>query len=482
VDTIAAVVTGAQSGSVSIIRLSGDDAVEVAGRVFRPAGAGAGAAAAAVASWAPESHRVYYGHAVGPEGGRIDEVLTLVMLAPRSYTSQDVVELHAHGGGVCAQRVLHACVAAGARLARPGEFTLRAFLGGRLDLSQAEAVAQLVDARTVAAADSALAGLAGGLGAEVGAVRRECLDMLVELDARVDFDEDLPPLDAGALAARLEAARGRVGAALRTARAGQLLRGGLQVALVGRPNVGKSSLLNAVSGTERAIVTAVAGTTRDVVEAGVVVGGVPVTLLDTAGVREAGDEAERLGVERSVAAARQSDIVVMVADAGEGWTPGDQGIFDTVLGGGRRGGGGGGDSAAARPPALLVVNKTDLAAAGGAGGVPEAVAAAFSGVVRTSAATGEGLAALRAALLALAGAPELAPGGVAWAVNERQGEALVRAAEALGRARASVEGALPLDFWTIDIRAAVLALGEVSGEEVTEEVLDAVFSRFCIGK
>ena len=425
----------------------------------------------------------------------------LVMLAPRSFTAEDVVEIHTHGGGVCAQRVVQACLSAGARLARPGEFTLRAFLNGRLDLSQAESVAELVDARTVAAADSALAGLAGGLGREIQRVRGECLDLLVEMDARIDFDEDLPPLNVETVVERIRAVAESIAAALSTARQGQLLRTGLQVALVGRPNVGKSSLLNTLSGTQRAIVTEIAGTTRDVVDVGLVVGGIPLTLLDTAGLRDAEDKVERIGVERSVAAARGADVVVMVADGGVGWTSDDEEIFELLalstfdIDGGGDGDGYDDDNevvagkrcvVSKMPPALLVINKVDLTEQKNnnvaAAALPRFVQKSFSHVLYTSATTGEGLDELKAALLEVAGAPQLAPGGVSWSVNERQGEALTRASEALTRVESSIVGDLPIDFWTIDLRAAVMALGEVSGEEITEEVLDAVFSRFCIGK
>ncbi|KAL4440664.1 hypothetical protein ABPG77_000373 [Micractinium sp. CCAP 211/92] len=517
-DTIAAIVTGAAAGAVSIIRLSGANAVPLAQQVFQP---GSGSRAGGK-MWKPESHRVYYGRAVDAAGGTLDEVLLLAMLGPRSYTAEDVIEIHTHGGGISAQRVLQRCLEAGARLARQGEFTLRAFLNGRLDLSQAESVAQLIDARTVAAADSALAGLSGGLGREVQQMRQECVDLLVEMDARLDFDEDLPPLDVPDLVQRVARLSQRLERTLQTARQGQLLRAGLQVALVGRPNVGKSSLLNALSGTERAIVTDIAGTTRDIVEAGIVIGGVPITLLDTAGLRESGDLVEQIGVERSLAAARQADIVLMVVDGQSGWTDGDADIFQTVFGAGaargERGlasdwgsgdegsdganssngstaGGGGGRGG---PPALLVLNKSDLAAqqaqqrdgaqgggdgaAAAAAGVPAPAVAQFAAVVQTSAATKQGLEELRSAVLQLAGAPQLASGGVGWAVNERQAEALIRAQEALVRVQASITDELPLDFWTIDLRAATLALGEVSGDDVTEEVLDSIFSRFCIGK
>lgn len=393
---------------------------------------------------------------------------------------------------------------------------MRAYLNGRLDLSQAESVSQLLEARTVAAADSALAGLSGGLGQEISDIRRTCLDMLVELDARLDFDEDLPQLDTDYLVGTLDDASSRVAAAMATARHGLLLRTGLQIALIGQPNVGKSSLLNALSGTERAIVTEIAGTTRDVVEAGLVVGGIPVTLLDTAGLRDAHDVAERIGVERSMSAARQADIVVMVVDGARGWSEDDQSIVQHVLGvyttttmvitasdsdeGDRKRGD---DSASTivtsllttneknnkMPPAVLVINKADLMSTpellDGNGTdhiVPTDVKQLFSRVVFTSASTGQGLHDLQDALLHVAGAPDIVSGGLSWAVNERQAEALTRASEALGRARHSVMSELPIDFWTIDLRSAVMALGEVSGEEITEEVLDSIFSKFCIGK
>lgn len=472
-ETIVAIVTGSHSqGSVSIIRMSGTDAVDIARQVFK---------SPSRETWNPKTHRIYYGHAYDFEGNVLDEVLALVMLGPKSFTAENVVEIHTHGGGVCAHRVLHACIAAGARLAKPGEFSLRAFLNGRIDLSQAESIAALIDARTVAAADSAIAGLNGGLGQQIQEVRQECLDILVELDARLDFDEDLPPLNVSEISERLKRASERIRAALATAKQGQLLRKGLQIALIGRPNAGKSSLLNALSGTNKSIVTDIAGTTRDVVEAGLVVGGIPVILLDTAGMRHTADEVEKIGVERSVATARSADLVVMVMDNAEGWTKEDDEILKNFWGAH--------DSTGKRPPAILVKNKSDLVHSVDTSGsciendnIPVSAKEYFAAVVRTSAITGEGLDNLQHELLQLAQAPEMVPGGISWAVNERQAEALNRAQQSLAVVLQSVAQNLPVDFWTIDIRDAVIALGEVSGEEITEEVLDNIFSRFCIGK
>lgn len=548
-DTIASVVTGPPGqGAVSIVRVSGPRAVAVAAALFRPVGASV-ASSSSSSSWQPRSHRVYYGVICDPSASAsvvaagakttraeddgnngnssnngtttttttatttttptpavIDEVLLIPMLSPRSYTREDIVELHCHGGAVTTSRVLSACLAQGCRAARPGEFTLRAFLNGRLDLAQAEAVAELVSARSPAAADSALAGVTGGgVGAEVAALRDELVSVLAEVEARIDFEDDVGPVDRDAVSLAIATAQQRLERALRTARTGSLLRRGLQVAIVGRPNVGKSSLLNAWSGSQRAIVTPLAGTTRDVVEAGLVIGGaVPVTLLDTAGIREdAADEVEAIGVERSLEAARSADVVVMVADAGVGWCEGDGAIFDALWGSGASSS----SSSSAkggrvvRGEAILVWNKADLVGGEGEEQAGESAPAppeppllpmrprdVFGGasrrrVVLTSAKTGRGIDALESALLDAAGAPQIAAtGGRGWAVNERQAEALVRAHEALAGCAASVAEDLPLDCWTVDLRAALLALGEVSGQEVAEEVLDAVFSRFCIGK
>ena len=333
-----------------------------------------------------ESHKATYGVVVDGDGEIIDEVIALTFVAPRSYTAEDVVELHCHGGAVCAQRAMARCLDEGARLARNGEFTLRAFLNGRLDLTQAEAVHALVSAKTTAAADSALAAMRGGLTTPVSEARRACVDLLAELEARLDFDDEMVPLDVRAIEAKAAGARETIRKVLTTAKRGALLETGVTVAIVGRPNVGKSRLLNALTRSERSIVTSREGTTRDVVEASVNIGGLPATLLDTAGIRsETDDEVEKIGVERSRAAAAGADIVVLVVDAERGWVSEDSAIWQSEIA----------NNARARGSSVLVVNKTDIADASNATPPPE-VLESFSTVVHVSAATGDNLEQFRA--------------------------------------------------------------------------------------
>ena len=328
-----------------------------------------------------ESHKATYGVVVDGDGEIIDEVIALTFMAPRSYTAEDVVELHCHGGAVCVQRAMARCLDEGARLARNGEFTLRAFLNGRLDLTQAEAVHALVSAKTTAAADSALAAMRGGLTTPVSEARRACVDLLAELEARLDFDDEMVPLDVRAIEAKAAGARETIRKVLTTAKRGALLETGVTVAIVGRPNVGKSRLLNALTRSERSIVTSREGTTRDVVEASVNIGGLPATLLDTAGIRsETDDEVEKIGVERSRAAAAGADIVVLVVDAERGWVSEDSAIWQSEIA----------NNARARGSSVLVVNKTDIADASNATPPPE-VLESFSTVVHVSAATGDNL-------------------------------------------------------------------------------------------
>ena len=451
-DTIAAIATAVvpEQGSVGIVRLSGSRALPIVQAIFTPARRNA--------VW--ESHRLLYGWIRDEKGQILDEALAVWMQAPRSYTREDVAELHCHGGIMVVQATLQQCLRQGARLAQPGEFSLRAFLNGRIDLTQAESVADLVAARSPQAARMALAGLQGKLGGSIRALRQELLGLLAEIEARLDFEEDLPPLDVAAWQARLQAIQTQIQALLATAERGQLLRTGVKVAIVGRPNVGKSSLLNAWSGQDRAIVTDLPGTTRDVVESHLVVKGIPVQLLDTAGIRATEDPVERLGVERSQRLAQAADVLVLVIDAQAGWTASDAAIYESIR----------------HRPLILVINKTDLAPPEGIPLPPE-----IAHRVPAVAAQGKGIPELERALeqLVTQGRPQP---NLEISLNQRQAAALQQAQASLEQVGQAIQAQLPLDFWSIDLRGALHALGQITGEEISESVLDQIFSRFCIGK
>jgi tRNA modification GTPase len=453
-DTIAAIATAIvpQQGSVGIVRVSGVESVAIAKRLFQAPGRQA---------W--QSHQILYGYIRHPHTQQvIDEALLLLMLAPRSYTREDVVEFHCHGGIMTVQQVLQLCLEQGARLAQPGEFTLRAFLNGRLDLTQAESIADLVGAQSPQAAQTALAGLQGKLAHPIRQLRSTCLEILAEVEARIDFEDDLPPLDEGWVKAQLAHVLAEVERILATADRGELLRTGLKVAIVGRPNVGKSSLLNTWSRSDRAIVTDLPGTTRDVVESHLVVGGIPIQVLDTAGIREASDQVEQIGVERSRLAAQTADLVLLTIDAQEGWTDADQAIYEQVR----------------HRPVILVINKMDLVGSEAAPNYP----AAIPHVVQTIAAQNQGIEQLEQAILAAVQLGTVQAANLDFAINQRQAAALTAAQTALSQVQQTIADQLPLDFWTIDLRTAIQALGEITGEEITESVLDQIFSRFCIGK
>jgi tRNA modification GTPase len=452
-ETIAAIATAVvpQQGSIGIVRLSGQTALDIARTLFDAPGK---------QKW--ESHRLLYGYIRHPQTKQlVDEALLLIMLAPRSYTREDIIEFHCHGGIIPVQQVLQLCLEQGAKLAQPGEFTLRAFLNGRIDLTQAESIAELVGAQSPQASQIALAGLQGKLAQPIRQLRATCLDILAEVEARIDFEDDLPPLDEDEIREQLQDVLGQVKDILATADRGELLRSGLKVAIVGRPNVGKSSLLNAWSRSDRAIVTDLPGTTRDVVESTLVVGGIPVQVLDTAGIRATEDTVEKIGVERSRHAARSADLILLTIDAREGWTEEDAAIYQQVQ----------------HRPLILVINKIDLAPA-------ETVKypVQIEQIVTTVAAKNEGIENLETAILASVQTGKVAAANLDIAINQRQAAALTQAKTSLERVRETIDNELPLDFWTIDLRGAIQALGEITGEEVTESVLDRIFSRFCIGK
>ena len=451
-DTIAAIATPLGSGGIGVVRMSGPEALWIARRVTRRT----------------RDPRPRYAHLVKIFDGNdelIDQALLLFMPGPRSYTGEDVAELSCHGGPVALRRVLDSLLAAGARPAGPGEFTLRAFLNGRLDLAQAEAVADLVAAPTPAALAVAANQLAGRLSDAVREMRAACLDLLAQMEAEVDFDEDdVPAMDRALLASTLDSLHERLEEALATAGRGIMQRHGLRVALVGSPNVGKSSLMNALLSTDRAIVTEVPGTTRDVLEESFDLDGVPIVLNDTAGLRETHDPVESLGVERSSRALEGSDAAVLVLDASRPLLSNDEAAAARVR--------------QAAKPTIVALNKRDLPHAVR---IDDARALAPGAPVVHTSAIREDVNELRQALrhvIGLAGSS----GSLALVASVRHQEALTRARDELSSARRAVADDEPSDFVSIGVRGAVNALGEITGESATEDLLDVIFSKFCIGK
>ncbi len=461
-DTIAAIATPPGEGGIGIVRVSGPDAFVLADRLFHPR------------SQRPPSRvsrfpTVRYGTIRDPETDEtVDDALLLRFRAPHSYTGEDVVEFSCHGGPVTLGRVLMLVLRSGARTAEPGEFTQHAFLNGRMDLTQAEAVCDQIRARTEAAQRLAVRQREGALSGEVTRLKDALVGALAAVEVTIDFSEEVGDLDYPALAERLARLQEDLEALIATADRGRVYREGIRLAIVGRPNVGKSSLLNALLRENRAIVTPIAGTTRDVIEETANVQGIPLTAIDTAGLRETEDEVERIGVERAHAALETAGLLLFVLDASTGWTSEDADI--AALTAGRR--------------AVWALNKADTVSGVEAERQVKAlrVHAEKLPIVLVSAATGAGMETLEQTL---ADAILNDRGGIGEEVvvsSTRHLRALESARDSLSEARATTSEGLPPDFISIDLRAALDALGQITGETATEEVIHRIFHDFCIGK
>ena len=438
-EIIAAIATAPGRGGIGVVRLSGPDLLPFA---------------RALCGAEPEPRRARLTRFLGADGAALDEGLLLYFPAPNSFTGEDVLELQGHGGPVVMRMLLARCLELGARVAQPGEFSRRAFLNGRMDLAQAEAVADLIEASTEQAARSAVRSLGGEFSRRIGDLREELIDLRMLVEATLDFpEEEIDFLQKARAFERLDAIEGHLSAVLRTARQGALLRDGLRVVLTGRPNVGKSSLLNALAGDDCAIVTDVAGTTRDVLRETIQIEGVPLHIIDTAGLRETDDPVERIGVERSWREIGNADVVVLLTD-----DESDAAEIDARV--------------AASVPRIRVVNKIDLtgvgARRGGLGG---------QRTVWLSARNGEGVSLLREELLSIAGWQQ--SGEDVFIARERHLVALRVAADHVAAAR-NQAGAL--DLFAEELRMAHDALGEITGEFTPDDLLGVIFSRFCIGK
>lgn len=463
-DTICAIATPLGEGGVGIVRVSGEKAVAVA--------AGLVALRSGIPLEAVPGHALHHADILDPadsaRGTPLDEALVAVMRAPRSYTGEDVVELHCHGSMLILQTVCQALVRAGARLAEPGEFTKRAFLNGRLDLAQAEAVLDTIRAKTAGSLRIAQEQLRGALSRGIDAVREQLVGLLAHVEAGIDFvDEDIAFIPTAELADGIREAQESVGRLLEHSREGRILREGVTAAIIGRPNVGKSSLLNALLKTDRAIVTPIPGTTRDVLEETLNVRGIPVRLLDTAGIRETADPAEQEGVRRSRAAREQADLLLIVLDGSAPLTPEDQALLSET-------------AARQDQKRLLVVNKTDLPGRLDPSALPPS--GPDCAVANISAVTGDGLDDLRDRIRTLLIRPDFEARETVLVTHLRHQTALQRTSDALAATLASVEAQAAVELIALDLRAAIDALGEITGAVGTDDILDRIFKKFCIGK
>ena len=442
-DTIAAISTPSGEGAIALIRISGPEAIAIADRIFR-------------GKQQPsqfESHVQHFGEVVAP-ARTIDQVMLSVHRAPHSYTGEDLVEISCHGGVVVSGQMLEVCLTSGARAARAGEFTERAYLNGKMDLTQAEAVIDLIRAQTDLALRSATEQLQGRLGSAIREISDALVSLLAHIHASIDFPEEgIEPDEAPRLHARLDDVRGKIGALLATEQRGRILREGVRVVIYGATNAGKSSLLNRLLGYERAIVSHIPGTTRDTIEEVINLRGVPIRLLDTAGLRESSDELERAGMERTERSLATADLVLHIADANAPKPAG----FDNC------------DQSRAT---LELLNKSDL---------PEHPDWASSAALRISCLKDDGLAELEEQILERIGAKQLG-GESAVAINARHRDCLRRALQDCERARQTLAQNLSLEFAAVDLRNALDAVTQVVALEGDDPILDALFAQFCIGK
>ncbi len=452
-DTICAVSTPPGAGGIGIIRISGSAAIGITSTVFKPR-------RDKDLMTAP-SHTLHYGHVIDPLSGEtVDEVLVSVMRAPATYTRENVVEINCHGGMMPLWRTVGLLIAAGARQAEPGEFTKRAFLNGRIDLAQAEAVMDLITAKTDLALKAANEQLLGGLSGEIATLRDQLLSLIAAVEAGIDFpEEDIETGTEQPFADEVGRVLDGVDLLLSGYMYGRILRDGFATAIVGKPNVGKSSLLNALLKQNRAIVTEVPGTTRDVLEEYLNIAGVPLKILDTAGIRHSHDIVEQEGVRRSIAAIGSADIVLLVLDGSQPLTTEDRHVMDEARG----------------KHVIAVINKSDLPKKIGDVKEPKAQ-------VSLSCLTGEGLEGLKRALSDLVKQGTISAREHVWAVNQRHKTALEQTKENLQRALGSTTSGLSPEFIALDLRGALDSLGLIIGATYTEDILERIFNDFCIGK
>ncbi|MEC0318873.1 tRNA uridine-5-carboxymethylaminomethyl(34) synthesis GTPase MnmE [Bacillus subtilis] len=458
-DTIAAISTPMGEGAIAIVRLSGPEAIQIADKIYK------GPKGKTLSS--VESHTIHYGHIVDRPSDRVvEEVMVSVLKAPRTFTREDVIEINCHGGIVTVNQVLQLALREGARLAEPGEFTKRAFLNGRIDLSQAEAVMDLIRAKTDRALNVAMNQMEGRLSALVRRLRSEILETLAHVEVNIDYPEydDVEEMTHQILVEKATAVKKEIEALLRTSEQGKILREGLSTVIIGRPNVGKSSLLNSLVHEAKAIVTDIPGTTRDVIEEYVNVRGVPLRLVDTAGIRETEDIVERIGVERSRQVLKEADLILLVLNYSEELSEEDVKLFEAVEG----------------MDVIVILNKTDLEAKIDTERVREL--ANGRPVVTTSLLKEEGINDLEEAIQSLFYTGAIESGDLTYVSNTRHISILQQAKRAIEDALSGIEQDVPIDMVQIDLTRCWELLGEIIGDSVHESLIDQLFSQFCLGK
>lgn len=455
-DTIAAIATALGESAIGIVRLSGDEAIEIASKVFKGKNLNN-----------VDSHTINYGHIIDPETGKvIDEVMVSVLKAPRSYTTEDSVEINSHGGIMAIQRVLEVVLANGARLAEPGEFSKRAFLNGRIDLSQAEAVMDLIQAKTDKAMDASMNQLQGSLSIKIRSLRQEMLDALAQVEVTIDYPEydDVEEMSLKQLNETAVHVKEQIQKILHQAQHGRLFRDGINTAIIGRPNVGKSSLLNRLTGLEKAIVTDIEGTTRDTIEEYVNVRGVPLRLIDTAGIRQTDEVVERIGVERSRKVMEEADLVILILNQAQALQEVDIELLELTKDQNR----------------IILLNKQDLE--------PQLTHADLqpyiqdADLIATSMLEESGIDELETQIEQRFFSGEIKSGDVNYLLNTRHTQLLRQAISSLDEVLESTEMMLPVDLIQMDFTRAWDLLGEITGDSVQDELLNKLFSQFCLGK
>ncbi|HML88815.1 MAG TPA: tRNA uridine-5-carboxymethylaminomethyl(34) synthesis GTPase MnmE [Methylomusa anaerophila] len=458
-DTISAVATAIGEGGIGIVRLSGNRAIDIADQIFR------GSTGKKKIADIP-SFQAAYGSIADPDSGEaIDEAIVIVMRAPRSYTREDVVEVQCHGGPVPLQRILDITLRLGARLAEPGEYTKRAFLNGRLDLAQAEAVIDVIRSKTDASLKAAVSNLSGRLSDKIRSLRQEILTMIAHLEAAIDFPEDdIEEITAGNVSGSITIVRVELDRLLASAQTGRILREGLATVIIGRPNVGKSSLLNALLREKRAIVTDIPGTTRDIIEEYVNIRGIPLKIVDTAGIRETADIVEKIGVDKAREFVAKADLVLLILDSSAPLTPEDRTVLSLLPG----------------REAIILVNKSDLPPV-----LDMDEVKSFVGdrpVLKISVLTGAGVDELEQTIADRVYSGQVTSGEAAFVNNVRHMNQIRQAGRHLGDALATIDAGMPLDCIAVDLKAAWEKLGEITGDTVGEDIIDQIFSQFCLGK